>query len=114
MADRLFLLKPGFEKEDGNLYYCPSCATIEGFLGFFPRLRDLIDVYYLAFPRPRQPVIDLIGADNQSLPVLVLEGATQAVDPAIAVKSFNGNRFIDGEAEIRRYLSSRYDLPKAS
>jgi hypothetical protein len=114
MSDRLFLLKPGFEKGDGRLYYCPSCATIEGFLSFFPDLRHLVAVEYLPFPKPRRPIADLIGPDNQSLPVLILDAAGEDDIPDIQVKDFSGTRFINDGAEIRRYLSIRHGLPAAS
>ena len=67
--DQLFLLKPDFRDDSGGPWYCPSCATLEGVLGFYPRLRELLDVQYLDFPRPRAAVIAAIGAENQGLPV---------------------------------------------
>ena len=113
-TERLFLLAAGFKKEDGNAYYCPSCATVEGFLSFFPQLRDLIRVEYLPFPRPRHSVIELIGSDNQSLPVLVLDEGSEIPDPAFHAKTANGRYFIDSEAQIRQYLTARFGLPAAS
>jgi len=80
--DQLFLLKPDFTDGTKVPYYCPSCATLEGVLSFYPRLRDVLDVQYLDFPRPRQAVITAIGAANQGLPVLVI-APENASDPAL-------------------------------
>lgn len=71
--DILFLLKPGFRdpafpEQD---FYCWHCALMEGVLASFPEHRPALDVRRIAFPRPRGEVIALIGAANQSLPVLV-------------------------------------------
>lgn len=114
MTERLYLLEPGFKNDDGKLYYCPSCATVEGFLGFFPQVRSYIKVEYLPFPRPRQRLVGLLGPDHQSLPVLILDEGEATPDPQFEAKNANGRYFIDGEARIRHYLSSRFELPNAS
>ena len=55
--DRLLLLKADFMDQDQGPGYCPACATLEGLLGFYPELRESLDVVYLDFPRPREAVI---------------------------------------------------------
>jgi len=107
--DQLFLLKPDFRDDSGGPWYCPSCATLEGVLGFYPRLRDLLDVQYLDFPRPRAAVIAAIGAENQGLPVLVI--GSDGADAALAgldVRQANGRRFLQSPGDIGKYLARRH------
>ena len=76
---RLFLIKADFQdfkRADGRNYFCPDCVTIEGLLSFYPRLRNELDVNYVDFNRPRKILADLLGEENQSCPVLVLENGT--------------------------------------
>ncbi|WP_431824669.1 DUF3088 domain-containing protein [Burkholderia sp. F1] len=110
MKDTLFILRPGFFKDTCGPFYCGDSVAVEGLLSFFPQLRDAVDVEYVDAPRPRQPIVALIGEDNQSAPVLVLGQARAPKDDAIEVKESNGRRFIDAPAEIRRYLSSQYGV----
>ena len=108
--DQLFLLKPDFRDGEQGPYYCPSCATLEGVLGFYPRLRDVLSVQYVDFPRPRALVIALLGPGNQGLPVLVVAG-NPGDDQALAgldVKNFEGRRFLQSPGDIGRYLARRH------
>ncbi len=110
MKDQLFLMKPGFVNAGLGPFYCGDSVSVEGMLGFFPELRDKIDVQYVEFARPRQPIADLLGEENQSIPVLVLaEGEEAPVDTQTA----NGHAFINDERQIRQYLSARFTLPEA-
>ncbi|WP_428687023.1 DUF3088 domain-containing protein [Roseibium sp.] len=74
MKDTLYLLAPGFEDPvyPGKIFYCWHCALMEGVLASFPGLAPMLDVRRIPWPRPRREVADLLGEDNQSLPVLVL------------------------------------------
>ena len=63
--DQLFLLKRDFMDGARGPFYCTDCATLEGLLSFYPKLRDAVDVQYVDFPRPRAPVIAAVGPDNQ-------------------------------------------------
>lgn len=81
---KLFLLKADFQdknRADGKNYFCPECSPIEGLLSYYPRLRTELEVDYLDFTRPRQVLIDLVGEENQSCPVLVLEDGSFINDP---------------------------------
>ncbi len=77
--DQLFLLQPGFFKESEGPFYCGDSVAVEGLLSFFPQLRNEVDVHYIGAPRPRAAIVALIGADNQSAPVLVLGDERVAV-----------------------------------
>lgn len=112
MKDQLFLMKPGFKNAGLGPYYCSDSVPVEGLIGFFPELRNAIDVIYIDFPRPRQAIVDLVGGDHQSVPMLVLSDDAKIPDD-ISVKSAKGRRYIDDEKQIRQYLSISHDLPTA-
>jgi hypothetical protein len=65
--DRLFLLRPDWIDQD-RPWFCMACAAVEGFLGYYPAVRDRLDIAYLPYQRPRHPVIDLLGEGHQNLP----------------------------------------------
>ena len=111
MKDKLYLLKPGFENASGVTLYCSDSAPVEGVLSFFPQLRELVEVVYLEFPRPRKALVDALGADHQSLPVLILSPDSIPATDGPTLKSGNGKRFFDDEKSIRHYLSAHYGLP---
>ena len=114
MKDQLFLLNPGFVDEAGQgPFYCGDSVSVEGLLGFFPALRSKVDVKYIGFPKPRADVVDAIGPENQSIPVLILDGSAAPDDAQFNVKTALGKRFINSEADIRRYLSSRHGVASA-
>lgn len=114
MKDQLFLLNPGFSDDAGQgPFYCGDSVSVEGLLSFFPALRSKIDVKYIGFTKPRADVVELIGAENQSIPVLVLDGAGAADDAQFNVKTASGKRFINSEADIRSYLSARHRVATA-
>lgn len=110
--DQLFLLKPDFRDGDTGPCYCPACATLEGVLAFYPRLRSLLDVEYVEFPRPRAAVIAAIGAEHQGLPALVV-APDPAADAALAgldVREARGRRFLQSPGDIGRYLARRHGI----
>lgn len=111
MKDQLFLLNPGFKDDAGNgPFYCGDSVPVEGLLSFFPALRHEVEVKYVDFKKPRAEVVSLIGAANQSIPVLVLNGSGVDDDAPYGVKEAGDKRFIDSEAGIRAYLSARYGV----
>jgi hypothetical protein len=113
MKDQLFIMKPGFTNGGLGPLYCGDSAPVEGMLSFFPQLREQVDVSYIEFPRPRAPLFELLGEDNQGIPVLILASDTAIKDPTLEPLSANGHRFFNDQALIRRYLSSQFDLPQA-
>lgn len=104
--DTLYLLEPGFEDPayPGTTFYCWHCALMEGVLASFPDLARNIDVQRIPWPRPRQAVADLLGEENQSLPVLVL--ARPSGDQAQP-------EFINDKDAILKALSKRHGFPEA-
>lgn len=114
MKDQLYLLRPGFMNAGLGPLYCSDSAPVEGVLSFFPQLRELLDVHYLEFPRPRRPLIAALGESHQSLPVLMLAAASRLKDAELEPQLANGTRFFTDEKLIRHYLSTQYDLPEAT
>jgi hypothetical protein len=106
--DKLFLISPGFSdpKRPGITFVCPYCNALEGLLASFPQLASAIDVERVPFARPRQKVIDAIGEENQSLPVLILAG-----DAPPDAKNWNDTRFINTTDRIFELLAERHGFP---
>lgn len=109
MKDTLFVLPPGFD-DGGTPYFCPFCAQVVGFLTYFPQVADTLDIVELAFPRPRQRIIDLVGEAHQGMPLLVLGGDPVAV-PNVTVHEARGRRFVKNAIEIMRYLAATRGVP---
>ncbi len=114
MKDQLYLLRPGFKNGGLGPLYCSDSAPVEGVLSFFPQLRDLLEIHYLEFPRPRVPLVNALGESNQSLPVLILAAGRSLKDEELEPTRANGRLFFTDEKSIRHYLSTQYDLPTAS
>ena len=114
MKDQLYLLRPGFMNAGMGPFYCSDSAPVEGVLSFFPQLRQLIDVNYLEFARPRKPLVKELGEQFQSLPVLILAADRKLNDPELEPGHANDKRFFADESGIRHYLSTQYGLPHAS
>lgn len=108
--DRLFLIEPGFTdpKQPGRSFFCPFCNQVEGVLVSHPRLLEQIEVVRVPFPRPRGPVIAVLGEENQSLPVLVLGDGQPA--PADA-RHHAGVAFVDDTQRILELLAERHGVP---
>ncbi|KEA03861.1 DUF3088 domain-containing protein [Rhizobium rhizogenes] len=108
--DKLFLLRPDFEDPayPGRRFYCWHCALMEGVLASFPALAQRLDVERIVWPRPRLPVIALVGEGNQSLPLLVLaDGETSKYQTGV----FEGRAFISDKDKILAALSERHGFP---
>lgn len=108
--DKLFLLRPGFEDPayPGQRFYCWHCALMEGVLASFPELAARLDVERVAWPRPRLPVIELIGEESQSLPLLVL---TEKETSPHQTGTYMARAFISEKDKILAALSERHGFP---
>lgn len=103
--DRLYLLKPGFMDQGTGPYFCPGCAQMVGLLEFYPVIKQHLEVRWLDFPRPRPGLIDLLGEENQSCPVLVLKDAPPNPPSTITIQRAEGRWFVEGANEIATYLA---------
>jgi len=108
--DTLFLLRPGFEDPafPGQTFYCWHCALMEGVLASFPGLAARLDVERIAWPRPRDAVIKLVGREHQSVPLLVL---AQGTTSRYQTGTFEGRAFIADKDKILAALSERHGFP---
>lgn len=108
--DTLFLLKPGFTDPayPGTDFYCWHCILIDGVLNAFPDLASNLDVRHIAWPRPRMDVIELLGEDHQSLPVMILKTGTTS---PLQTGFINDHAFIDNKDAILTALTERHDFP---
>ncbi|KQN78290.1 DUF3088 domain-containing protein [Devosia sp. Leaf64] len=107
--DRLFLIDPGFEvtgRDDGP-FVCPFCNQIEGLLASFPQLSLDIEVVRVAFPRPRQEVVALVGEANQGLPLLILGDK-----PPGDARVHDGLHFVSDTERILELLAERHRFPR--
>lgn len=108
---KLFLLKPDFTDAkllpEGRVYFCPSCAMVNGMLNYYPQLREQLEVIYVDFQRPRPVLIDLLGDENQSCPVLVLDEPDGELPN---LQSAKGKWFINEPELILEYLAWRYQV----
>ncbi len=110
MKDTLYLLRPNFEDPayPGQRFYCWHCALLEGVLVSFPDLAVRLDVERIAWPRPRQGVIEVAGEENQSVPLLLLaDGATSSYQTG----THAGQSFIADKDRILAALSERHGFP---
>lgn len=108
--DILFLLEPGFEDPayPGKKFYCWHCALIEGVLASFPELAKQLDVRRIAWPRPRNGVVALLGEDNQSLPLLILAHGNRSDHQS---GEYQGTAFVSEKDAILATLSERHGFP---
>jgi len=91
--DRLFLLDRDYaDPALGGVrrFYCKDCMTVEGVLAAFPERAANIEVVRVPWPRPRGPVVEALGEENQNLPALVWEnhdgsiGFANEIEPLLA------------------------------
>lgn len=114
MKDQLYLLRPGFMNAGIGPLYCNDSAPVEGMLSFFPNLRHLVEVQYVEFARPRHPLVDVLGVDHQSLPVLILAPGRALKPEAPKPETAKGRQFFANERSVRDYLAIQYGFPQAS
>jgi hypothetical protein len=104
----LLMLNPWFENDDQGPFYCPDCGIVEGFLAYNPDIKKQLEIIYVDFQRPRPKIIEYLGEENQSSPVLVLGDSNQIPDGA--KKSFStGKTFIDNPILMCNYLGKCFN-----
>lgn len=113
VKDQLYLLKPGFYNSGLGPLYCGDSVPVEGMLSFCPSLRELVDVHYIDFAKPRAPLVDALGDTHQGAPVLILVDERVLSPASPEPLQANGRRFFNDERKIRHYLSVQYGLPSA-
>ena len=66
------------------MWVCSHCAMIEGALQFKPHWQEHVDIRRIDFANPREQVIELLGEDNQWLPVLFIGKIANSTGKLIA------------------------------
>ena len=109
---QLFLLPAGFADPalGPGTYHCTDCARIEGLLSYFPTLRTKLDVTYVDFPRPRAPIVALLGEAYQNCPVLVVLNAAGEHAALLRESPTTGRRYCTGADDITAYLHAAYGV----
>jgi len=110
-SDILYLLTPGEDPAyPGETFDCPPCAMVEGVLASFPELAAKLDVRRVDWPRPRKDVVAVVGEENQSLPMLLLEEGTSSPHQT---GTHQGRAFINDRDDILAALTERHGFPRA-
>lgn len=111
MKTKLFLLKPDFtdskSDNEGKVYYCPQCAMIEGVIKYYPRITKMIEIHYVDFEKPRQAIVELIGEENQSCPVLIIENVKDNENHTSYFNKYGTNLFVNSPELITRYFTEK-------
>ncbi|WP_432721683.1 DUF3088 domain-containing protein [Jeongeupia wiesaeckerbachi] len=107
--DTLYLLTPGYAVDGHGPHFCADCATVEGFLAYYPQLAGRLAIERIGFARPRPELVSVLGEAHQGCPVLVLTDDGVA-DADLPVQTVNGRRFIDEPKAILRYLGRRHGV----
>jgi len=113
--DQLFLLRADFADPafGPGAYHCTDCARIEGLLSYFPRLRMQLTVTYVDLPRPRAPIVELLGEAYQNCPVLVVLHARPEHAALLRESDHTGQRYCTGADAITAYLQAAYGVSAA-
>lgn len=109
VRDKLILLNVDFVDPafPDKIFYCWHCVLIEGLLSCYPDLAEQIDIERISWPKPRQEIIDLIGHENQIVPVLILaDDAPEGLETG----RFGDRRFVNDKDAILYALSVRYGI----
>ncbi|APE27253.1 DUF3088 family protein [Aurantiacibacter gangjinensis] len=67
--DTLFILERSYTDDDGE-YFCRDCVEVDGLLALFPELGARLNVIRVPWTKPRVPVVEALGEDNQNCPAL--------------------------------------------
>ena len=107
--DTLFLLPPGFA-DNNRREFCPECAELWGFLGYFPAIRETLDIRYEEIAHPRAGLVAMLGEGRWNCPTLVLAPDAPYQDfPEIAIA--NGRAYLSSGRAIARYYARRFGTP---
>ncbi|TKV77748.1 DUF3088 domain-containing protein [Bradyrhizobium elkanii] len=110
--DQLFLLERPFSDPalPGREFYCWQCLLLDGILSAFPSRAARLDVRRIAWAKPRTALIERLGQDHQSVPVLIFEKSGPGPAPENA-KYANGLAYVDDSFAILHFLALRHGFP---
>jgi hypothetical protein len=105
---KLYLLKGDIIRNGDGPFFCPQCALIEGFLGYYPQVRHALDIQYIDYPRPRPELIGL-GEENQNSPALLM-----SADEAQGTGQQIGDIWLLNEPKaIIAWLAARFNVGRS-
>ena len=110
LSGSLYLLPSSFQDlalHNQENYFCPSCAMVEGFLSYFPQVREQIAIEYVDFQRPRKALVERLGEARQSCPVLILGQDAPFTEN---LDSVDGGFVLQDATEITHYLGKVFGL----
>ncbi len=110
--DKLILLNPGFQDPEypNRDFYCWHCVLLEGLISIYPKLRTQLEIERVDWQKPRHRVVELVGPENQSLPLLILdEGKTSKYSTG----AWRNRAFISDKDFILRYLTDEYGIAES-
>lgn len=76
-----------------------------GLFDLYPELKQHVEIHWVDFARPRPELVELIGTENQSCPVLVLAAPPVNLPSGLIIHSAHGRAFIEGPRDIAIYLA---------
>ena len=107
--DTLFLLPPGF-LANGRREFCPECAELWGFLGYYPTIRETLDIRYQEIAHPREGLVAMLGEGRWNCPTLVL-GPDAPHQEFPEIGRANGRAYLGSARAIARYYAVRFGTP---
>jgi len=102
---QLYLIRPNFLDQGKGPFFCPGCAQMIGLLDYYPALKQDLEVCVVDFQRPRLALVELLGEEYQSCPVLILRTAPRSLPSNVNMRQANGRYFVEGADEIAAYLA---------
>ena len=111
---KLFILKPGFtdpnNDSEGIHYFCPHSALIEGLIKYYPQLEEKMEINRIDFKRPRPEVIKLLGEENQSCPVLIIDNNQDTETDTGYFSKYGNKLFVNEDDLILKYLADKFGI----
>lgn len=103
----LLILDPQFEDPalGEAAWFCPDGAIVFYALQLNPHWVEQIDIEQISFVRPRRRVVELVGPDNQGLPMLIFADPADAPKDAMTAQ---GRAFVQGGRAITAALTAKF------
>lgn len=114
VKDQLFLLPPGFSA-NGRREFCPECAEMWGVLGYYPAIKEALEIEYVGIEHPRDALCEILGQGQWNAPTLIVRNRMADAD-AMPLQTSNGVEFLGSAREISKYFALRFGtaLPRGS
>ena len=74
-------------------------------LQFYPQFEDRLEIRYVDFPRSGPELVDLLGEQNQSCPIVVVETVPPGIRSSCRLPQANSRTIVEGANKISEYLA---------